>query len=129
MKCLNFEKFFNFLGKSESLLVFGLIIINILNLVFLSTKPKLLLISNVVLLCVYFTISERSDKKILLIAAINFAIWGIILESFIIQKTNFALRYKMNMGVLYVPGWLFTIYMIFMIAALFTYNSIKELVN
>ena len=129
MKCLNFEKFLNFLGKRESLLVFALIIINILNLVFLSTKPKLLLISNVVLLCAYFIISERPDKKILLIAAINFAIWGIILESFIIQKTNFALRYKMNMGVLYVPGWLFTIYMIFMIAALFTYNSIKELVN
>ena len=86
MKCLNFEKFLNFLRKRESLLVFGLIIINILNLVFLSTKPHLLLISNVVLLCVYFIISKRPDKKILLIAAINFAIWGIILESFIIQK-------------------------------------------
>ena len=33
------------------------------------------------------------------------------------------------MGILYVPGWLFTIYMIFMIAALFTYNSIKEITS
>jgi hypothetical protein len=129
MKCLNFKNFFNFLGKRESLIIFGLIIINILNLVFLSTKPHLLLIANVVLLGAYFLVSQREDKKILLIASINFAIWGIILESFIIQKTNFALRYKINMGILYVPGWLFTIYMIFMISALFTYDAIKQLVK
>ena len=111
------------------MLFFALIIINILNLIFLSENPKLLLLANVILLLVYFIISKRSDKKILLIAAINFAFWGILLESFIIQKTNFSLRYKINMGVLYVPGWLFTIYMIFLIAAIFTYNSIKHLLN
>lgn len=129
MKCLNFTNFLNFLGKPESLLIFALIIINLINLVFLSNNPKLLLLANVVLLVAYFLISRRDDKKVLLVSAINFAIWGIILESFIIQKTNFALRYKMNMGVLYVPLWLFTIYMIFMISAIFTYNSIKHLVN
>ena len=81
------------------------------------------------ILVLYFLLSNRPDKLIVAIAALNFAFWGVILESFIIQKTNFALQYKENMGVLYVPAWLFTIYVIFLISAIFTYDSIKALLK
>tara|TARA_B100001057_G_scaffold259660_2_gene259890 strand:- start:254 stop:634 length:381 start_codon:yes stop_codon:yes gene_type:complete len=126
---MNYKNLFDFLKKQESILVLLLILISILTLILFSEKPIYLLVINIVILVLYFLLSNRPDKLIVAIAALNFAFWGVILESFIIQKTNFALQYKENMGVLYVPAWLFTIYVIFLISAIFTYDSIKALLK
>ena len=84
-----------------------------------------------VVIIVYFMMTNRNDKKILAITAINFAFWGIIIESFIIKKSNFALTYKKQtqFKYLYVPSWLFTVYIIFVIASLYTYECYKLLLE
>jgi len=129
MNYLSIVRLFNFLSSRESILVLLLLILSIITLIIFSYKPQYLLVINLLLILAYFLSSKRSDKLIVLLAAINFAIWGVILESFIIKKTNFALKYKLDMGYLYVPTWLFTIYMIFLISAIFTYDSIKVLIK
>jgi hypothetical protein len=129
MNCLDFNKLLEFLKEEESIFVLTLILVSILSLIILSSNPMYLFVVNILLLSGYFFISKRSDKNIIALAAINFAVWGVILESFVIKKTNFALRYKQNMGFLYVPAWLFTIYMIFMISAIFTYDTFKVLIK
>ena len=129
MNCLDYSKLVEFLGKHESILVLTLIIVTILSLIMFNNNPLYLFLVNVLLLIGYFVLSKRDDKKIIALGAINFAFWGVILESFIIKKTNFALKYRQDMGVLYVPAWLFTIYMIFMISAIFTYDCFKVLIK
>ena len=129
MNCLEFNKLLQFLKKEESILVLTLILVSISSLIILSSNPMYLFVVNILLLIGYFLLTKRSDKKIIALAAVNFAFWGVILESFVIKKTNFALRYKQNMGFLYVPAWLFTIYMIFMISAIFTYDTFKVLIK
>ena len=129
MNCVDFNKLLEFLSKNESILVLTLIIVTIVSLIVFSYNPLVLFLVNALLLIGYFILSKRSDKKVLVLAAINFAFWGVILESFVIKKTNFALRYKQDMGLLYVPAWLFTIYMIFMIAAVFTYDCFKVIIK
>lgn len=129
MNCFDFSKLIEFLKREESFLVLTLIIVTIISLVCFSENPLYLFIVNVLLLLAYFYISKRKDKKIIAIGAVNFAFWGVILESFVIQKTNFALRYKQDMGLLYVPVWLFTIYIIFMISAIFTYDAFKVFIK
>ena len=129
MNCVDFSKLGNFLSKSESILILTLIIVTIISLILFSYNPLYLFLVNALLLLGYFMVSQRNDKKVLILAAINFAFWGVILESFVIKKTNFTLRYKQDMGVLYVPAWLFTIYMIFMISAIFTYDCFKVIIK
>lgn len=123
------KEYFEFLSKLDSILIIILILVNLVTLtLFIETPMKLLLI-NIVLLLAYFLLTDRDNKMVLFLAAINFAFWGVVLEAFIIRKTNFALRYKMDMGVLEVPAWLFTTYMVFIIAAVFTYDSFKVLLD
>tara|TARA_A100000164_G_C21740923_1_gene692255 strand:+ start:47 stop:436 length:390 start_codon:yes stop_codon:yes gene_type:complete len=129
MNCLDYSKLLEFLSKQESILVLVLILVTIVSLIVFSNNPLYLFLVNALLLIGYFSLSKREDKKVIALGAINFAFWGVILESFIIKKTNFALRYKQDMGVLYVPAWLFTIYMIFMISAIFTYDCFKVLIK
>ena len=129
MNCLDYSKLVKFLGNHESILVLTLIIVTILSLIMFNNNPLYLFLVNALLLIGYFVLSKRDDKKIIALGAINFAFWGVILESFIIKKTNFALKYRQDMGVLYVPAWLFTIYMIFMISAIFTYDCFKVLIK
>ena len=129
MNCIDFSKLGDFLSKSESILILTLIVVTIISLILFSYNPMYLFLVNALLLFGYFMVSQRTDKKVLILAAINFAFWGVILESFVIKKTNFALRYKQDMGVLYVPAWLFTIYMIFMISAIFTYDCFKVIIK
>jgi hypothetical protein len=116
------KKFIDFLSKRDSILIILLILINILTLSLYSDTPIKLFVINLVLLIGYFLLTDRENKLVLLLAALNFAFWGVVLEAFIIRKTNFALRYKIDMGVLEVPAWLFTTYMLFVIAAIFTYD-------
>ena len=127
--CLKIKEYLDFLSKLDSILIIILILVNIVTLtLFIETPSKLFLI-NLILLAIYFLFTDRENKLVLFLAAINFAFWGVILEAFIIRNTNFALRYKMDMGVLEVPAWLFTTYMVFIIAAVFTYDSFKVLLD
>jgi hypothetical protein len=121
---MNFNNFSKYFCSNESIYILALIVIIILNLIFLSDKPNILLLANIIVIIVYFIISKRSDKKILAITALTFAFWGVIFESFIIKKTNFALNYKKDtqLDFLHVPSWLFTVYIIFVIASLYTYE-------
>lgn len=128
---MNLKNFINYFYSCESLYILALIVIIILNLVCLSEKPNILLISNILVIVLYFIITKRTDKQILAITALNFAFWGIIIESFIIKKSNFALSYKLQsqLKYLYVPSWLFTVYIIFVIASLYTYECYRLLLE
>ena len=123
------KEYFDFLSKFDSILIIILILVNLVTLTLFIETPLKLFIINLVLLLAYFLLTDRDNKIVLLLAAINFAFWGVVLEAFVIRKTNFALRYKMDMGVLEVPAWLFTTYMVFIIAAVFTYDSFKVLLD
>lgn len=127
--CFKIKEYFDFLSKLDSILIIILILVNLVTLTLFIEEPMKLLLINIVLLLAYFLLSDRDNKMVLFLAAINFAFWGVVLEAFIIRKTNFALRYKMDMGVLEVPAWLFTTYMVFIIAAVFTYDSFKVLLD
>ena len=127
--CFKIKEYFDFLSKLDSILIIILILVNLVTLTLFIEEPMKLLSINIVLLLAYFLLSDRDNKMVLFLAAINFAFWGVVLEAFIIRKTNFALRYKMDMGVLEVPAWLFTTYMVFIIAAVFTYDSFKVLLD
>jgi hypothetical protein len=129
MNCLDLSKLGEFLKRDESVLVLILVLVTIVSLIIFNSNPLYLFLVNALLLVGYFILSKREDKKIIALGALNFAFWGVLLESFIIKKTNFALKYKQDMGFLYVPAWLFTIYMIFMISAIFTYDCFKVLIN
>lgn len=129
MNCVDLSKLGEFLKKEESILVLTLVLVTIVSLIVFNSNPLYLFLVNALLLIGYFILSKREDKKVIALGAINFAFWGVLLESFIIRKTNFALKYKQDMGFLYVPAWLFTIYMIFMISAIFTYDCFKVLIK
>jgi len=129
MNCLDLSKLGEFLKRDESILVLILVLVTIISLIIFNSNPLYLFLVNALLLVGYFILSKREDKKVIALGALNFAFWGVLLESFIIKKTNFALKYKQDMGFLYVPAWLFTIYMIFMISAIFTYDCFKVLIN
>ena len=128
---MNFSKFYTYLCSYESILVILLIFLTIGNIILLSKTPSYLLLVNLLLLLGYFLLSKRNDKMIILISIIHFSIWGILIESFIIKKTNFALKYKTisNNNNMYVPLWLFTIYCVFMISAIYTYNIFSILLK
>ena len=128
---MNFNKFSKYICSNESLYILVLIVIIIFNLIFLSDKPTILLVSNILIIVLYFIITKRSDKKILAITALNFAFWGVIIESFIIKKSNFALNYKKHtqLNFLYVPSWLFTVYIMFVISSLYTYECFRLLLT
>ena len=128
---MNIKKVKSYIYTQESSYVLGLIVGITLNLLLFSNQPRLLLILNFLLIFLYFVVSERKDKKVLLFTTIHFAIWGVILESFIIKNTNFTLKYKTKseLKFLNVPSWLFTIYILFVIASIYTYEMYKCLLN
>ena len=129
MNCVDLSKLGDFLKREESILVLTLVVVTIVSLIVFNSNPLYLFLVNALLLIGYFILSKREDKRVIALGAINFALWGVLLESFIIKKTNFTLKYKQDMGFLYVPAWLFTIYMIFMISAIFTYDCFKVLIK
>lgn len=125
------SNFIKYVCSNESIYILALILIIILNLILLSATPYVLLVTNILVIMVYFIITKRSDKKILAITALTFAFWGVIIESFIIKKSNFALNYKKDTQLyfLYVPSWLLTVYIIFVIASLYTYECYRLLLT
>ena len=126
---VDINKVSKYIGSRESIYVLLLIVLTIINLIVFSKQPMTLLGINIVVIVLYFSITQREDKAVLLLACVNFAFWGIILESFIIKNSNFALKYRLgsNMEGLYVPAWLFTVYIVFVIASLYTYDFYKTI--
>ena len=117
----------NFILGTESVYILLLIILNIINLFLFYKNKNLLLFNGLLLLVIYFVISSRNDKKILVLAMTNFTFWGIIAESFIIRNTNNSLYYKDPTKPFNIPLWLIPIYCLFCISAIHTYNIFKIL--
>ena len=88
---LNVQNTIDYLLSIESIYILILVILNIVNLCVFYKNKNVILLNGIILFVIYFLISKRDDKKILLLAVIHFAIWGVIIESFII-KTNFWYR-------------------------------------
>lgn len=121
---INFKPLFSY----ESLLMLLVIILTIIVLVLFHKHPMLVFLINLVLILGYFVISKRDDKKILLVTLIHFSLWGVLIESLIIRKTNL-LEYKNKINNLNFPIWLFPAYGIFLLGGLYTYNLCKEVIK
>jgi hypothetical protein len=115
----------DYLLSLESVYVLCLIILNILNLCVFYGNKNMLFINGIALIIAYLIISKREDKKELLLSIVHFAIWGVLIESFIIDRTEQSLFYKDPNSPLNVPLWLVPIYMLFCISAIYTYNLFK----
>lgn len=119
------QKFNNLILSNESIYILILVILNIINICVFYKSKNLLLLNGLVLLFLYFLVSKRQDKKLLVIAMTNFTFWGVIAESFIIKNSNNSLYYRDPNKPLNVPLWLIPIYCLFCITALYTYNIFK----
>lgn len=119
------QKFNNLILSNESIYILILVILNIINICVFYKNKNLLLFNGLVLLFLYFLISKRQDKKLLVVAMTNFTFWGVIAESFIIKNSNNSLYYRDPNKPLNVPLWLIPIYCLFCITALYTYNIFK----
>ena len=126
---MKLEKISEYIGSTESIYILLVILATVVNIIVFNKKPHFLLLINIAILILYFLVSKRKDKKIIIFASLNFAFWGILIESFIIKNSNFALNYRLgtNISGLYVPAWLFTIYIVFVLASVYTYNFYKTI--
>jgi hypothetical protein len=117
----------NFITSKENVLVTLVILLHILTIMFLNNSIWSSIIS-VLLLFIYFVNSNRTDKPILLFTMISFGLWGTLLESFIMYKTNFCLKYRKPADGLNFPLWLIFVYPFYVLGATHTYaffSSIK----
>jgi len=126
---LNIKKSVDFLFSIESIYILLLVILNIINLCVFYNNKHIILMNGIILLVIYFIISQRKDKNILLLAITHFALWGVLIESFIITKSNNTLYYKDPNPPFNVPLWLIPIYCLFCITAMHTYNIFKILLT
>ena len=122
----NTNKFLNFILSLENIYILFLIILNILNLCIFYKNKHIILINGLILLGVYFYISERKDKKVLILSILHFSLYGVLTESFIIYKSGL-LKYKDPL-LFNVPLWLIPIYCLFTITAIHTYEFFKLLI-
>ena len=129
MNNLNLQSSIDYLLSIESVYILLLVILNIVNLCMFYNNKNLILFNGIILFIIYFLVSKRDDKKVLLLAVIHFAIWGVIIESFIINKSKNTLYYKDPTPPFNVPLWLIPIYALFCITALYTYNIFKILLT
>ena len=113
-----------FIFSRENLLVNGILSLNILSLFKYHKSYKSFIISSFLLL-LYFIFSKRSDKIITLLVMINFSIWGVIGESFIIAKTG-CLKYKYPGKYLNIPYWLLITYPLYVLLTLHIYRFFNE---
>ena len=122
----NFNKIFNYILSLESIYILFLIILNIVNLCIFYNNKNIIFFNGILLLAIYLLISERKDKKILIIAMIHFAFYGVLLESLIIKKSNL-LKYS-DPSFLNIPLWLIPVYCLFTITAIYTYEFFKLII-
>ena len=127
IKIEKMHKMMEYILGSESIYILLLVILNIINLCLFYKNKNLLLVNSLILLVLYFIISKRKDKKILIISMTHFTLWGVIAESFIIRNTNYLLYYKNPSKPFNIPLWLIPIYCLFYISAIYTYKIFKIL--
>lgn len=117
----NYLETLNYAISKESLLIIFAVLANIVNILMFHDRPNLVLINGVMIIIVYFLLSNRNDKKELAFTLFHFSFWGILIESFLIHKTK-TLSYKNPNKNLIVPLWLLPVYSIFVLGALHTYH-------
>ncbi len=117
----------NKIFSKESFLVLALIILNTLNLLFF-TDNTTILTNSVFILGIYFYLSDRKDKKVLLLTLLHFSFYGVIFESLIIRHTN-VLKYKNPNKYINIPLWLFPIYCSFALGAIETYKIFNLIIK
>lgn len=113
--------------SKESFLVLALIILNTLNLL-LFIDNTIILLNSIIILCVYFYLSGRNDKKVLLLTLLHFSFYGVIFESLIIRHTN-VLKYKNPNKYVNIPLWLFPVYCSFALGAIETYKIFNLIIK
>ena len=113
--------------SKESFLVLALIIFNTLNLLLFSDNT-VILFNSILILSLYFYISDRKDKKILLLTLLHFSFYGVIFESLIIRHTN-VLKYKNPNKYINIPLWLFPVYCSFALGAIETYKIFNLIIK
>ena len=113
-----------FVFSRENMLVSGILIFNLLSLLKYHKSYKAFILSSL-LLVIYFIFSSRSDKLITLLVMINFSIWGVLGESFIISKTR-CLKYNFPAEQLNIPYWLLVVYPLYVLFALHIYRFFTE---
>lgn len=124
----NIQETIQFLISYESILILSVIIGSIFNLIMNKDNPNIILIGNLVMITCYFILTKKKDKMVILLALLHYSIWGFIIESFIINKTN-VLSYRQPEKSLNVPLWLLTSYSVFILGGLYTYDLVKILVK
>lgn len=117
----NYLETFNYTISKESILVMFAVLANIANILMFHDRPNLVLINGIMIIIVYFLLSNRNDKIELAFTLSYFSFWGIFIESFLIHRTN-TLSYKNTNKNMNVPLWLLPVYSIFVLGALHTYH-------
>lgn len=117
----NYLETFNYVVSKESLLIISAVLLNIVNILLFHDRPNLVLLNGMMIIIVYFLLSNRNDKLELAFTLFHFSFWGIFIESFLIHRTK-TLSYKNPNKNLNVPLWLLPVYSIFVLGALHTYH-------
>ena len=127
---MNSKKILKRLISRESILIFGLIIFNVINLIFFQNNDTLILINSLILLILYFNLSKRdyNDKKIILFSIIHFSFYGVLLESLILRYNN-NIFYRNPSKPLNSPLWLIPTYATFCLGSIFTYDFFKIILS
>ena len=127
---MNSKKIFKQLHSRESILVFSLIILNVINLIIFQNNDTIILINSLIFLILYFNLSDRdyNDKKIVLFTILHFSFYGLLLESLLIRYNN-NIIYKNPSKPLNLPLWLIPTYATFCIGSIFTYDFFKMVLS
>ena len=113
----------NFLKKiitNERILIGQLTIMHVFSLLLFHDCYKSFIFS-MALIFIYFYLSRRKNKMALALTMINFMIFGVLIESLIIFKTN-ALKYQNTFSGTNIPLWLIPSYFFFVLGTLNFYD-------
>ena len=110
----------NYFLTYESQLLGLLILLHALNLIYNFNNNNSFLISSM-LLVIYFILSHKPNKFNYIKILIFFSITGVLIENFIISKTNL-LIYSNKFKQFHVPLWLLTAYSFFALGVIHLYE-------
>ena len=115
----------------ESVLILSIILLSILNLFINYNYQYRVLSINVILICIYFILSKKTNrnKLIIFVTMINFSLCGTLIEYLIIKNTNLLKYNNITKNIIQIPYWLFTVYCIFLLGALYTFDLITKILN
>ena len=115
----------------DSVLILSIILLSILNLFINYNYQYRVLSINFILICIYFILSKKTNKNklIIFVTMINFSLWGTLIEYLIIRNTNLLKYNNITKNIIQIPYWLFTVYCIFLLGALYTFDLITKILN